>query len=451
MHAYSSGGIGRATGRGVTAILAGLVLSACSTEKLTQVETPDQITPEQANSPTGAAALRSAALGNFANWFAGDNAGGGIGLNIATGLLSDEMLNARGGTEHMDTRAVNEAVFPATVWNLFGQANTQIIRAIKSVKEFTPDGATKVSQIAQLYMLQGFGYILAGEAYCNGVPVNVTVDDAKPQTQVVSNAQLFDMAIANFDTALSTADAGDTKNRSAALVGKARALVDQKKYSEAAALLGPVTTNYVYNVEYSNTTIINDVYDWMFATSNFGPSDKEGINGLDFVSSKDPRVKVDATKTRPGQDGTPIWIQQMFTTGNAPVPLATGIEARLIEAEALLAAGDNVGWLGKLNGARATMTGLAPLTDPGTANARVDLLFRERAFWMYFTSHRVGDLRRLVRQYGRAQNTVWPTGNYFKGGVYGTDMNLPPAQAEKNNPNGVDQGKPYTGCTDRNA
>jgi len=451
MHAYSSGGIGRATGRGVTAILAGLVLAACSTEKLTQVETPDQITPEQANSPTGAAALRSAALGNFANWFAGDNAGGGIGLNIATGLLSDEMLNARGGTEHMDTRAVNEAVFPATVWNLFGQANTQIIRAIKSVKEFTPDGATKVSQIAQLYMLQGFGYILAGEAYCNGVPVNVTVDDAKPQTQVVSNAQLFDMAIANFDTALSTADAGDTKNRSAALVGKARALVDQKKYSEAAALLGPVTTNYVYNVEYSNTTIINDVYDWMFATSNFGPSDKEGINGLDFVSSKDPRVKVDATKTRPGQDGTPIWIQQMFTTGNAPVPLATGIEARLIEAEALLAAGDNVGWLGKLNGARATMTGLAPLTDPGTANARVDLLFRERAFWMYFTSHRVGDLRRLVRQYGRAQNTVWPTGNYFKGGVYGTDMNLPPAQAEKNNPNGVDQGKPYTGCTDRNA
>jgi len=444
MHAYSSGGIGRVTGRGLTAILAAVVLAACSTDKLTQVETPDQITPEQANSPTGAAALRSAALGNFANWFAGDNAGSGIGLNIATGLLSDEMLNARGGTEHMDTRAVNDAVFPSTVWNLFGQANTQIIRAIKSNKEFAPDGATKVSQIAQLYMLQGFTYILAGEAYCNGVPVNVTVDDANPQTEVVSNVQLFDMAIANFDTALSTAASTDTKIRSAALVGKARALVDKKLYSEAAALLGPVTTNYVYNVEYSNTTIINDVYDWMFATSNFGPSDKEGGAGLDFVSSKDPRIKVDATKTRPGQDGTPIWIQQMFTTGNAPVALATGIEARLIEAEALLANNDVTGWLGKLNAARGTLTGLTPLTDPGSTNARIDLLFRERAFWMYFTSHRVGDLRRLVRQYGRAPNTVWPSGNYFKGGVYGSDMNLPPAQAEKNNPG-------YTGCTDRNA
>src|SRR6476660_3326303 len=148
MHSYSSGGTGRATGRGVPAILAALVLAACSTDKLTQVETPDQITPEQANSPTGAAALRTAALGNFANYFAGDNAGNGIGMNIATGLLGDEMMSARGGTEHLDSRAVNEAVFPATVWSTLGQANTQIIRAIKAVKEFAPDGATKTSQIA---------------------------------------------------------------------------------------------------------------------------------------------------------------------------------------------------------------------------------------------------------------------------------------------------------------
>jgi len=447
MHSYSSGGIGRATGRGVTAILAALVLAACSTDKLTQVETPDQITPEQANSPTGAAALRASALGNFSNWFAGDNAGNGIGLNIATGLLTDEMLSARGGTEHMDTRAVYEAVFPASsVWGLFGQANTQIIRAIKAVSQYAPDSPTKVSQIAELYMLQGFTYILAGEAYCNGVPVNVTADDANPATVIVTNDQLFDMAIANFDTALTTAAATDTKIVNAALVGKARALVDKNQYSDGAALLAPVTTDFGYNALFSATTIVNDVYDWMFATPNFGPSDKEGGVGLDYVSSGDPRIKVDATKTRPGQDGTPIWVQQMFTTGNAPVPLATGIEARLIEAEALLKAGDATGWLGKLNDARASNLGgtLAPLADPGTDAARVDLLFRERAFWMYFTSHRIGDLRRLVRQYGRAQETVWPSGNYFKGGVYGPDVNLPPAQAEKNNPG-------YTGCADRAA
>ena len=425
------------------AVIAASLLGACDTDKLTEVATPDQITPGQANSPTGAAALRASALGNFANFFAGDNAGAGVGMNIATGLLGDEMMNARGGTEHLDTRAVNEAVFPATVWTTFGQANTQLIRATKALKEFAPEGATKVSQIAQLYVLLGFTYVIAGEGFCNGIPVSYA-DDLNPTSEIVSNNQLFEIAIAHFDTALATAAATDAKMRNAALIGKARALVDLKRYADGSAVLGPVPTDFVYNVEYSNTTIINDVYDWMFATPNFGPSDKEGINGLDYVSSGDPRVKVDATKTRPGQDGTPIWVTQMFTKGDAPVPLATGIEARLIEAEALLAAGNASGWLGKLNAARATLPALTALADPGSEAARVNLLFRERAFWMYFTAHRVGDLRRLVRQYGRTPETTWPTGNYFKGGVYGTDMNLPPSQAERNN-------SVFKGCTNRDA
>ena len=63
---------------------------------------------------------------------------------------------------------------------------------------------------------------------------------------------------------------------------------------------------------------------------------------------------------------------------------------------------------------------------------------------MYLTAHRVGDLRRLVRQYGRNSETVWPTGAYFKGGVYGTDQNLIPMGTELTNPN-------WTACTDRNA
>jgi len=427
----------------LAAIASATFLIACSTDKLTDVATPDQITPEQANSPTGAAALRTAALGNFANYYAGDVAGNGIGMNIATGLLSDEMISARGGTEHIDSRAVNEAVFPATVWSTFGQANTQIIRAIKALKEFAPEGATKVSQVAQLYMLEGFTYVIIAEGYCNGIPVG-NADEPTPTTAILSNTELFTKALAYFDTALTTAAATDTKVRNAALVGRGRALVDLKRYAEAATAVATVPTDYVYNVEFSTTTIVNDVYDWMLATPNFGPADKEGRNGLDYVSSKDPRIKVDASKTRPGQDGTPIWLTQMYPRGDSPVPLATGIEARLIEAENLLATNDASGWLGKLNAARTTVAGLTPLTDPGSTAARVDLLFRERAFWLYFTSHRVGDLRRLVRQYGRAPETVWPTGTYFKGGVYGADQNLPPSQAERNNPE-------YKGCTDRSA
>ena len=85
------------------------------------------------------------------------------------------------------------------------------------------------------------------------------------------------------------------------------------------------------------------------------------------------------------------------------------------------------------------MTGLTPLTDPGSAVARQDLLFRERAFWFWGTAHRLGDLRRLVSSTGARGDGV-PTGPYFKGGAYGTDVVLIPAQAEKNNPD-------FTGCS----
>jgi hypothetical protein len=188
----------------------------------------------------------------------------------------------------------------------------------------------------------------------------------------------------------------------------------------------------------------------MLSTKNFGASNREGGNGLDYVSSADPRIKVDPTTGR-GQDGTPTPGMNHYPATDSPVAVATGIEARLIEAEAQLAAG-SPNWIVTLNALRAstqaygpvTTPVMAPLVDPVTPAARVDMLFRERAFWMYLTAHRLGDMRRLIRQYGRGAETVFPTGNYFKGGAYGADVTLVPSQTETNNPD-------WTACTNRNA
>jgi hypothetical protein len=77
-----------------------------------------------------------------------------------------------------------------------------------------------------------------------------------------------------------------------------------------------------------------------------------------------------------------------------------------------------------------------PALVPGATTAeQVDQLFKERAYWLFLTGHRLGDLRRLIRQYGRNSESVFPTGNYHKGGTYGTDVNSPVPQAEENNPN----------------
>jgi hypothetical protein len=76
-------------------------------------------------------------------------------------------------------------------------------------------------------------------------------------------------------------------------------------------------------------------------------------------------------------------------------------------------------------------------------DGRVDVMFYERAFWLFESGHRLGDLRRLLRQYGRVESAVYPNGPYIKGGLYGDATMLPIPFDEQNNPE-------FKQCTDRN-
>ncbi len=445
-------------------LLASVATAACSRERLLEVETPDQIRPSDAATAAGAGALRAAAIGNFHNFYSGTT---NVGANLYGGLISDELINARPGADHIDQRAFNPNTFPNTSWNNFSQAYTQLIRARRALLEFSPAGAARATQLGQLQAYSSLALSIAGELFCNGVPLS-NVDDANPAFETVTNAQMFQRAVAHADSALTllAATGGDVPLRYLARIAKARALVNLARYADAAAVVGAggdgagsvaVPTDFVYNAEYSATTLANTIFDWMVNTANFGPSDREGGNGLDFITARDPRVVVSAT-SRLGQDGsTRVFTIQGYANGAAPTRLATGVEARLIEAEAALRAG-NGSWLTTLNALRANTalyacpTGalgcinrsapLPALADPGTPEARVDLLFAERGYWLHGTSHRLGDLRRLVRQYGRATETVFPTGAYVRPGVngaltvgtYGPDVSFPIPVDERNNP-----------------
>ena len=112
-----------------------------------------------------------------------------------------------------------------------------------------------------------------------------------------------------------------------------------------------------------------------------------------------------------------------------------------MEAEVALHNND-ARWLTILNALR-TPAGLSPLTDPGTAAGRVDLVYHERAFWMYLTARRLGDLRRLIRNYGRSPESVFPTGAYILGGDYGRETAIGFNQTAESMYN----KKITTGCT----
>ncbi|MGI8546277.1 MAG: hypothetical protein ACR2M1_02920, partial [Gemmatimonadaceae bacterium] len=244
-----------------------------------------------------------------------------------------------------------------------------------------------------------------------------------------------------------------------ASIGKGRALLDEGKYAEAAAAVAGVPTTFQYLYIHSETSARQNNGTWALTVSvaRFGEADLEGGNGLPFQSegnlkSKigfDPRV-ADSLRggSSRGFDGvTPQWVQTKYPARSSPSVIADGVEARLIEAEAALKTCDAAGALTILNALRSNSallalrgyaaTSLAPLTVQATPTAQLDQLFKERAYWLFLTSHRLGDMRRLIRQYGRPAETVFPTGAYFKGGTYGKDVNSPVPQPEENNPNYV--------------
>ena len=114
---------------------------------------------------------------------------------------------------------------------------------------------------------------------------------------------------------------------------------------------------------------------------------------------------------------------------------ASGVEARLIEAEAALQAVDIPGWIANLDAARVPFA-MGGVVDPGNTAAREDLMMRERAFAMFSTGHRLGDMRRLVRQYGRQRSDVFPSGAYHKDNLTrGIQMSFVIPASEENNPN----------------
>lgn len=436
-------------------LAAGLALAACGgvEEDLLMVQTPDIVTVERAQSVAGAQSFFVAGQGDFARYIGGDRAGSSpLGLNLTSGLLADELISTRTGTEPTDNRSLNPNAFPIDSWTQVGNTYTRLVRANRLLLAFPPATGAN-DQLALLHAMEGMTLTILAETYCNGVPLWDGESDTDPHTRTFSTAELYAAAISQYDSAIAYATSTTSAtSKNFALIGKARTILDQatpatlaQNSAAAAALVASVPSTFVYSVSFGKTTagLVNAVYDWANATKNFGVMDREGGNGLDYVSAADPRVKINASIVTAGQDGTKTPQLNQYTSTDAAVPVATGVEARLILAESQIVA-NNPAYLVTLNALRASVSGLAPLTDPGTYDGRVNQLFRERAFWMYLTAHRLGDMRRLIRQYGRNSETVFPTGPYFKGGAYGTDVTLIPSQTETNNPN-------WTACTDRAA
>ena len=425
-------------------VMALAFLAAC--DNILDVTDPDRVNPATLENPDVIDVVIAGAIGDFAVAYSG---AGGDAFLSSTALITDEFFSTGTfGTRTATDRRIQQT--PANsntsdgAYNNLQQARRALMNAVAKIAVH-PDKGTGDPEFAELQALWGFTYVALGEGYCSSVPIS---DDEEPDPSdgpPRTSMELFQEALPIFVTAGGT---------NLANVGRARALMDIGDYAGAAALVGGVPTDWNYFIEHS--ALDSREYNPLFSLQSNGRysvSQFEGGNltGLPFRGAgagtdpalADPRIPWFEDPLGGFDPAFNLYTQLKYPTRNSEVVLARGVEARLIEAEAALAVGG--GWLAILNALRADVLNLmgaqvedysdavsvitdptlADLVDPGTAAARVDMLFQERAMWLYGTGHRLGDMRRLINQYSRTEASVYPSGAYHKGGSHGSDVVFP--------------------------
>jgi hypothetical protein len=364
--------------------------------------------------------------------------------------------------------------------NAFRKLANQAIGALAAYDTVATDTASVRVLRSELYALEGYGEIMLSDLFCSGVPLS-TLDFEQDYTLHTGSttAQVYEDAIAKFDTALVLA-AGNDRMTNLARVGRGRAWLNLGQYDSAAAAVKDVPNDFQYQLAGAwygagvGPSAATNVLE-----ANAKVSDREGLNGLPYISIADPRSAAIAVSYSGRIQQFPAKYQSVLTGEMSPIIIADGTEAQLIRAEGALHAGDVGTWLTTLNALRTSgvvdsvawldtvgvttgiygdtgrfvsqhvdtvynathtsiahiytintyqrpvwqagtggMSGLYPISDPGNDAARVDTMFTERATWLFMTGHRQGDLRRLLREYGPTYPSMSDQAHVYPVGTY---------------------------------
>ncbi len=443
------------------------LLSACSLGSLVDVKRPSTILdPDAVKSYTGAVAIYNGSYTQFASSFMGTTAGMVGPYVIASGQLADEyrstVENAIDRRDDADINAVDQhgtvGGVGGNVFSSLSLARISAGQAISYLSAYAKDAPE--AYLSNMYNFRGFSELFMSEMYCSGIPLSEAFGDGEVRygTPLTTRAVL-EHALTQFDSAY-TFGKDSIQLTNLSKLGRARAYMNLNQYDKALTEVSGIPTSYQYNLSFSKTSTtakgyfhntLNDI------TASIGNA--EGNNGLNFVGALDPRVTYHTLTTSGGAQYFP----KLYFAADFTIPLASGIQARLIEAEVLLKKGMITEWLDTLNSLRTTCTttatcpspapagsgnieGLALLADPGTDRGRILLTFREKGFWLFSQGHRQGDMRRLVKQYGMRQDQVYPTGLYASApfaSFYGSRIDATVGYEElQNNPN-------FHGCLSR--
>lgn len=420
----------RAIGRLVPTAAVALQLGACDAlDRLISVEAPSRVLEKGLLTPANAALLVNSAATDFecalAHYIV---AGGLVGdeLEVGTTLIAwkdyDRRVFDPTGAAYTSITCDATGTSAVGVYIPLSVARWQADNALSLLDRSTDqEVANRTALIATAAAYSGYAHVLLAEGVCT------VALDLGPE---LGRAEVFQRAEERFTRAIDAAQAagkGDLLNL--ARVGRARAKLNLERVTTAADDARLVPEGFRFDATYSTDSPRRE-------NTVFRANQGAQVVTIDpryrnrtFEGVPDPRVAVQNAGRR-AQDGTtPLWHQMEYPTRSSPIPMATWEEARLIVAEAELAAGNTQAAVAIIN-VLHEQVGLPPFASTDRDKVMQQIIW-ERQSELFLRSHHLGDRNR----YGLP--LIPPPGSLFKdGGTYGDQTCFALPDVERlNNPN----------------
>lgn len=360
--------------------------------------------------------------------------------SVWTAVLSDELLlhHTFFPTVPVVLRQLEpDNVYVGNLYSFWQRARQSADDAVVRLEEVLGEDAASSMNIARVQVFRGYSYVLLGETFCEA-PVNVS--------RAYSDLELLEMALPAFDEAIRVAENARSAGAAAgeagqvinlANVGKARALLHLDRKAEAAEHASRVEEGFEAWIPHS----INSEREYNpFYDPTTGQNNRYLTVGPNFANLDDPRIA--HTDSVLGLVSGSMYLipqrsmnHQGWVPGEA-IPFSQDVDVRFashLEAQYIIAEanGPTAGTSDFVNARRAA-------GQQDAVNLSGDELMAElreqRARDLYLTGHRLGDLRRYIRQYNVDQ---FPSGiDPYQNQPYGSTTCYPIPLAERNsNPN----------------
>jgi len=385
-----------------------LVLGGCdSLDSLLSVDAPSRVVASDLTNPSAAGLLvRSVAneLRCAVVYYAAASALTGMEWADAANNSISNIWDSR----NHDTSGYGAQYASSDCGSSWGPAVYKPLSRARWIADYTLDNLAewdaadvpdKAAYTAEASMYAGFAYTLFGEAMCS-----VAFDGGPEQTR----ADSWNLAVARFDAAIS-GGSGDIQN--AARVGKARALLNLGKKSDAASVASNVPAGFSFELQFSADASVTKNPLWLqnhdYNSVTIADTRKDQMVG----GVADPRIAVTNSGVAHPTTGIVVWTADKFPAVNSPLELATWEEAQLIKAEAEHSAGNLAAAVAIINTLH-TNAGL-PAFASTDAQEVMDQIVYERSAEMFLEGHHLYDITRYNIPLVPAVGTYSPFGDTF--------------------------------------